>query len=252
MNEFESEWFANEAFWRETYPFMFPEKRVAAATGEVEQIIALSECAGGRVLDLACGPGRHSIAFARRGFAVTGVDRSPFLLEHARVRARENDADIEWVQSDMRAFRRSSSFDLAVCLFTSFGFFRDDADNRRVLENVATSLRPGGVFVLDLLGKEILAKVFTPTSSHEMADALMVSRRRAVEDWSRMENEWLVIRDGASRTFPFSHWIYSAREIKEMFLSAGFADVCAYGDYSGAPYGPEATRLVILGRTDPR
>jgi SAM-dependent methyltransferase len=141
---------------------------------------------------------------------------------------------------------------LAVCLFTSFGFFRDDADNRRVLENVATSLRPGGVFVLDLLGKEILAKVFTPTSSHEMADALMVSRRRAVEDWSRMENEWLVIRDGASRTFPFSHWIYSAREIKEMFLSAGFADVCAYGDYSGAPYGPEATRLVILGRTDPR
>src|SRR5205085_8594184 len=150
MSDSDIEWFADDAFWRETYNFMFPEARFAAAASDVEQILTLAQRSDGQVLDLACGPGRHSVAFARKGFTVTGVDRSPFLLERARERGRDASVDIEWVQSDMRSFRRTGSFDLAVCLFTSFGFFRDDAENQRVLQNVATSLRPGGTFVLDM------------------------------------------------------------------------------------------------------
>src|SRR5689334_3318427 len=121
MSDSETEWFANEAFWQETYSFMFPDTRLAAAPSEVEQIITLSGRDKGRVLDLACGPGRHSVAFARRGFRVTGVDRSPFLLERARANARDADVDVEWIESDMRDFRRPDAFDLAICLFTSFG-----------------------------------------------------------------------------------------------------------------------------------
>jgi hypothetical protein len=80
----------------------------------------------------------------------------------------------------MRRFTRPRAFDLAVCLFTSFGFFREDADNRRVLDNVAKSLHPGGTFVMDMLGKEVLARIFAATSSNDIPGGVMVQRRRVV------------------------------------------------------------------------
>jgi len=81
---------------------MFPPERLAGARDEVAQVLALTNFTGREVLDLCCGPGRHSLALAERGYAVTGVDRSPFLLEQARQRAAEAGAVIEWVQEDMQ------------------------------------------------------------------------------------------------------------------------------------------------------
>ena len=79
-----SEWFENESFWRAFYPKMFNENRFAAADGQVRQVLRLAGKRRGAVLDLCCGPGRHSVAFAKRGWQVTGVDRSQFLLNKAR------------------------------------------------------------------------------------------------------------------------------------------------------------------------
>jgi SAM-dependent methyltransferase len=249
MSDSETEWFANDAFWEATYSFMFTDARLAAAPSEVDQIIGLAACNEGHVLDLACGPGRHSVSFARRGFRVTGVDRSPFLLERARASALDSGVDVEWIESDMRAFRRLQAFDLAICLFTSFGFFRDDDDNQQVLTNVAASLKPGGAFVLDVLGKEVLARKFTATSSRDLPDGVIVHRHQIIDDWSRIRNDWIILRDGASRTFQFSHWLYSARELKDMFRRAGFAQLQVYGDLTGAAYGADAMRLIVMGRT---
>jgi SAM-dependent methyltransferase len=242
------EWFADESFWVTTFPFMFPASRMEAADSEVEQILTLVKRSEGAVLDLACGPGRHSIALARRGFAVTGVDRSVYLLGHARHRGGQDNATVEWVQADMREFVRPGAFDLALCLFTSFGFFRDHADNQKVLEHVAASLRPDGVFVIDMAGKEILARIFNPAAVREVAGGLVIHRREVVNDWSQMQNEWILVQDGEVRRFAFRHWIYSAREIAEMFERAGFVDVHVFGDLRGAPYGPAAERLVVMGR----
>src|SRR6516225_8796268 len=105
------EWFEDETLWRELYPYVFPPERVAAAPVQVSQILCLSAVNGGAVLDLCCGPGRHSLEFARRGFTVTGVDRSPFLLERARERADAEGTKVEWVLGDMREFQRPSAFD---------------------------------------------------------------------------------------------------------------------------------------------
>jgi hypothetical protein len=116
-----------------------------------------------------------------------------------------------------------------------------------VLDNVAESLKPGGALVLDMLGKEILARVFTPTGSTEMAEGLVVQRRRVTNDWSRMDNEWILLQHERPRTFRFAHWIYSAREIEWMFRKAGFAEVRVFGSFAGTPYGPDAERLVVVG-----
>jgi SAM-dependent methyltransferase len=248
MNEnvAEDEWFADEGFWTASYANMFPDARFAAGPGEVDQILSLTHRAGGAVLDLACGPGRHAIPLAQRGCRVTGVDRSAFLLERARDRATTLGVEVEWVESDMRSFRRPGAFDLALLMFTSFGFFRDDTENARVLENVASSLRPGGALVLDMMGKEVLARVFTETDAHDTPDGLVIHRRRVTNNWSRLENEWILIANGQTQTFRFGHWIYSARELTSMLTGAGFHRVDIFADLQGSVYGPKASRMVAV------
>lgn len=66
----------------------------------------------------------------------------------------------EFMQADMRAFRMPVGFDLAINLFTSFGYFEEEADDRKVLANVLASLNSGGAYVMDMMGKEILARSF--------------------------------------------------------------------------------------------
>src|SRR5919199_5263013 len=85
-----------------------------------------------RILDLGCGQGRHSIELARRGYEVTGLDQSPVLLAEAKHRAAEAGVNVRWILADMRDAPKED-FDLCVNLFTSFGYFAEDADNQRVL-----------------------------------------------------------------------------------------------------------------------
>ena len=235
------DWFADESFWAEIYPFEFPPPVVDAGVAQVDKAIALGGVRGGDALDLGCGPGRHAIPLARRGFQVTAVDLSPFHLTKARERAEVAQVAVEFVRAD--------AFDLAVSLFTSFGYFEDPADDLRVLRHVHQSLRPGGVLVMDVASKERLARVLHPTLSQRAVDgALLVQRHQIVEDWSRVRNEWTVVRDGRARTFEFLLRIYSGQELKTLLGAAGFATVTLYGSLDGRPYDLEAERLVAVAR----
>src|SRR5262249_21150175 len=161
------EWFADESIWKDLYPFTFPESAFAMADEQVEKILRLTGVVGGAVLDLCCGPGRHTVALARRGFAVTAVDRTTFLLDQARARTQHANLAVEFVLEDMRRFSRPASFDLIINFFTSFGYFDDPTDDLRVLELVRENLKPGGVFVLEMVSKERLARAFQATTSRE-------------------------------------------------------------------------------------
>ena len=241
------DWFSEEEFWRVSFPFMFGAGRLDAADAEVEQLIALSGCESGDLLDMCCGPGRHALAFAQRGFRVTGVDATAFLLDKARERAEREDAEVEWVESDMREFLRPESYDLALSLFTSFGFFEDAADNRAVLGHLCQSLRPGGTLVIDVLGKEVLARKYVAVDAQESPTGdIVVQRRRIYDDWSRIATEWLFVGDDGVRRFHLGLWLYSGRELREMLLAAGFEAVELYGDFLGSAYGPQASRLVAV------
>jgi SAM-dependent methyltransferase len=243
------EWFEDEGLWRELYPYVFPAERVAAAEGQVTQIVALTGVASGAVLDLCCGPGRHAVEFARRGFSVTGVDRSGFLLERARESAEAADVAVEWVRDDMREFARPGAFDLACNLFTSFGYFAREEDNLRVLRNVGESLRDGGTFVMDMVGRERMERQGMEPRETRFADGAVLAQQPHVNaDWTRLENEWTVVKGGRSRGYRFEHYLYSGPGLEERLLKSGFASVRLYGDLGGSPYGPEARRLVAVAR----
>jgi SAM-dependent methyltransferase len=241
------EWFADEDFWRDLYPAMFPPERFAAADQQVSHILDLIRFQGRTILDLCCGPGRHSVSFAQHGFKVTGVDLSEFLLERARERAREFGVEVEWIREDMRQFERPKAFDLACSLFTSFGYFQDEQDDLKVLRNVRACLVPGGVFVIETLGKERLARAWQSALCDKLQDGSLVLQRPQVRaDWTRVRNEWVLIKDNHSKSFHFEHSIYSGRELKDRLLQAGFGQVNLYGDLEGKPYGLDAIRLVAV------
>jgi SAM-dependent methyltransferase len=245
------EWFDDDAFWRDFYPLIFPRRRFDEAPAEIEKILALTKPAGTGALDLGCGPGRCSIALARRGYAVTGVDRTRFLLARARARARRAGVRIEWVESDMRDFVRPDAFDLSLSLYTSFGYFDDKEDDSRILRNVLASLKPGGRFLVDVIGKEILARAHQPAISQALPDgSTVVQRHEVFDDWTRVRSEWTLVRGRRARTFRFHHTIYSGQELRDRMAAAGFADVRLYGDLDGHEYGSSAQRLVAVGRRE--
>jgi SAM-dependent methyltransferase len=242
-----TEWFAEESFWETFYDIMFPEARFDASGEQVEQIQALTNFEGRDVLDLCCGPGRLSVLLAKRGFSVTGVDLSPFLLGKARQRADADGAVVEWVEEDMRNFVRPGAFDLVINAFTSFGYFDDKTEDVRVLRNVFESLRDEGVLVIEILGKEYLAKVFQPTVSMTTEDgSVWIQRHEIFDDWSRIRNEWILVQGERARSFEFHHTVYSAQELKDRLREAGFAETRAYGGLDGSEYGPDANRLVLV------
>jgi len=247
------EWFDDGSFWRDLYPFMFPEQRMAAADEQVASALALTKPPGKSALDLCCGPGRCSIALAKKGFAVTGVDKTKYLLDKARARARAAHLKIEWVQADMRDFVRADFFALVLSMFTSFGYFNDRREDLQVLQNIFESLQAGGACLIEVLGKERLAKILQPTTSAVLPDGtLMVERHEIFDDWTRVRNEWLLIKDGKVKQFTFHHTVYSGLELRDRLERAGFTNIQLFGSLTGEPYGPNAERLIVVARKPTR
>jgi len=239
------EWFEDESLWIATYPFTFSEQRFAMAEEEVNKIIALVDFQGTSVLDLCCGPGRHAVVLAKRGCSVTGVDKSKFLLQKAEERVKVEGVRVEFVQEDMRNFSRSAAYDLVLNFFTSFGYFNDQEDDIKVLRNIYASLKPAGVCLLEMISKEWLAKNLLATTSMEAPDgSLRIERHEVFDDWSRIRNEWILIKEGRTKVFKFHHTIYSGQELKDRLHQVGFKRVKLFGDLDGNEYGVNARRLV--------
>jgi SAM-dependent methyltransferase len=244
-----SPWFEDESFWSELYPFMFPEERFHLAEEQIEKILALVGYEEGAVLDLCCGPGRHSLALAKRGIQVTAVDRSEFLLRRAKEEAAKSNLEIEFVLDDMRHFVSDHSFSLILNLFTSFGYFDDIEDDLKVLQNAYRSLKPGGAMVIDVFGKEPLARKYQATNSTKFGDEVMLIQRNEIcEDWTRCRNEWILVKGATARTFNFQTRLYSGQEMKDILRKAGFDEVKVFGDLDGNEYGVDAARLIAVGR----
>jgi SAM-dependent methyltransferase len=245
-------WFEDESFWRELYPAMFPEARHEKARQEVEQVLALAGLAdstGLSILDLCCGPGRHAIELAA-AHRVTCVDRTPFLLDKARELAAQRGVKAEFVQADMAEFKREGAFDLAINLFTSFGYYPTREEDARVLRNLHASLKPGGALVMDVVSKERVARGFRAAHADEGDGWVLFQRCRVTDDWGRLENAWTLLRGDTARTWRFSHNIYSGHELKAALHQAGFKHVQLYGSLDAAPYDYNAARLVAVARKD--
>ena len=102
------------------------------------------------LVDWGCGTGSHSIPLAKRGYSVTGVDRSPSMLHHARVKSAENQVNVNWIEGDIREGEAGGLFDAGLCMFAVLGYLSSNEDLIAALTNIRRHIRMGGVLVFDV------------------------------------------------------------------------------------------------------
>jgi SAM-dependent methyltransferase len=215
---------------------------------EVDQIEALLQLhPPRRILDLPCGQGRHAIELARRGYEVTGVDLSPYMLGVARERADAIGVRVRWLAGDMREALPGETFDLVLNLFTSFGYFADEADDRRVAVAAASMLEPGGRFLLEVINGQRVMDNFQEREWFTVGQIAVMERRSLDVPTRRMVVERTVSSTNGDDTSVHVVRLYGGPAVKTMLNAAGFGRVELFGDWDGAPLTPESVRVLAIG-----
>jgi SAM-dependent methyltransferase len=201
----------------------------------------LGERCPGAVLDLACGAGRHTAALQRRGFRTLGVDLSLTLLAHMN--------GLSKVAGDMRRLPfHAGSFDWVLSFFTSFGYFEQERENFRVLEEIVRILAPGGRFLLDLMNPATVLAYLVPRETQELD-----GRRVEIERWfdgekKRMNKRIKVCSPaGSPRTFLESVRLYQPDEVVIGLRWAGLEVDHLFGNFHGDLYERDSERLILIG-----
>ena len=236
-----TEWF--EQWFGEEYLRLYPHRDDADAGAAVALVDGLFPLAGRRVLDLACGPGRHAAQLAARGARVVGLDLSLPLLARARTRTG---GTVPVVRADMRRLPfRAETFDMVVNLFTSFGYFADDAQHQAVLTNAATLLRPGGTFVLDFLNAAAVRRYLVPREERVVGSQRVVIRRCIAPEGHHVVKEMHLLDDG--RSFVERVRLFTGDELIALMRDAGLDVRHRFGNYDGSPFSDAAPRVILMG-----
>lgn len=200
-----------------------------------------------RVVDIACGAGRHSLELARRGYKVTGFDLSSYLINEARKlcsKAPEKDLHVDFLINDMRHFNFNEKFDLAVNLFTSFGYFEEDKENFSVIKNASDSIKKGGWFVLDFINKEHIIENLVPYSRNKIGGEVLHQRRKIDGDF--VVKDIRIVSGSKELKYKEVLKLYSLSELKKAFNSFNLKIIKKYGDYFGNPYNLKESKRIIL------
>lgn len=244
-----SSWYEDREFWDKMSPRLFSKSHWETASEEIDSIITLTGIQpGSSVLDLCCGPGRHSIELARRDINVTAVDLTETYLEEAKTNAKNAGMTVEFIREDMRYFKRTDNYDAIMMMYTSFGYFENQEENMQVLSNCFHSLTKEGSLIIDVMGKEIVARIFQEREWHQEDDTLYLEERKVLNDWSKIENRWIMLRGTEKHEFIFTHWLYSASELSDLLYASGFKSISIYGNLKGGKYDHQAERLIAVAK----
>jgi SAM-dependent methyltransferase len=215
---------------------------------EVANLVALLELKPPmKILDLACGFGRHANRLAVEGFLVTAVDIMPGFLDLAKQDALERHVEVQYLRADMRQIHFIEEFDRVILMFSAFGYF-DDRDNLRVLENVGRALKPGGMLGFDIPNRDATLKTLPPATVVEKNDDLMINRNTFDMLTGRWHNRRVILRDGVRKDKPFSMRLYNLTEIEGMIFHAGLEICHIYSDWKAQPLSPDARGAVIIAK----
>jgi SAM-dependent methyltransferase len=226
-------------------PYLEPRRTEAELRG---MLGLLRLPAGARILDLACGQGRHSIPLAALGYRVTGLDLSPEVLARAASSARDSGVPVCWIRADMQRLPLAAAFDAVVNVFTSFGYLESQEADQSVVEAVARALVPGGVFLLETVSRDALVRHFTPSQVERRERGLLVLQEQEFNQRSgRLAVRLtLVEADGVRREYTQSIRFYTLTELAAMLQKAGLRLQSYYGDYDGSKLTVDSRRLILV------
>ena len=263
-----------EEHWTKTlyerYPDLYLpilESRKEAGAAEAEMVAKVLQSAGirrGKVLDLACGIGRHSIPLAKLGYEVVGYDLSTLFVERARSWASSEGLGkdrLRFYQGDIRNAgdvlleRREEGFMAVVNLFSSLGAYGEEED-KNVLEGILKVCSPGCLLLVETLNRDFLLKRFQPFSYQQVSEDLrLLNFARFNPEESRLEDEWKFYKELPDGTLKpelvlrVSGRVYTLQEMRALVVSAGWSYLGSFGNLmTRAPISAESPSIVIVSR----
>jgi SAM-dependent methyltransferase len=150
------------------------------------------------------------------------------------------------MRADVRELEMRAAFDLAINLYTSFGYFADPAEDLATLRRLCGALKAGGALVLETTGKETAARDYTAGESFERGGWEVRTEFAVVGAWEGLRNRWILNRGGQRFDRSFVIRLYSGTELRAALLEAGFAEVRILGGLDGSPYDQAAKSLVAM------
>ncbi len=235
-----------EAF-TDAYLDVYSHRDESSAAREARGTLNLLRFDGGqgRLLDLCSGAGRHARAFKLLRCQVTCLDLSPELVRRSAA------LGLPTVRADMRALPLADqSFGAVACLFSSFGYFDDEADHLRVLREVRRVLRPGGGVLLDLMDPETVRFKLRQQDVQQNEGRTLEIERCLADGGRRVVKQIRMIRDGsATLSWHESVRLFRRDEVEALAVRAGLRLEGTWGDFDGRRHLPGETRqLVVLRR----
>ncbi|CAM4054864.1 class I SAM-dependent methyltransferase [Saccharibacillus endophyticus] len=239
-----------EESFGEDYLRVYNYRDEQGAAHEVHEMISwLKLEPGTKVLDLCCGMGRHSLSLAEKGYEVTGMDLSDVLLDEAK--KTDGSENVNWVQGDMRELPLADEeFGAVVNLFTSFGYFKEDAEHVRVLKEIRRVLRPGGRFIVDFMNPPHVKRHLKPYSERE-EDGLKIEERRTIEDGFVKKHITIIPQNGdggEKREYDERVKLYTLERFTDMLAEAGLELEEVRGSYDEKKYEPDSPRMIFVGK----
>jgi SAM-dependent methyltransferase len=209
-----------------------------------------------RILDLACGFGRHALELARRGFSVVGVDVSSAYVDEARKRAAETSLKVEFVCADARDVSYSAEFDVVLNLSDgAIGFLENDNENLKVFDRIALALRPGGKHLMRVCNAAYARKHFPRRHWDMGSDALSLADFAWDAEASRMSYAAFSFKYGDALTkpeappSPVSVRLYTIDELRDILKARGMTIERTYGAYSASvPSSDDTFPLLVVSR----
>lgn len=231
---------------------MFCDIKNNTLAGTVQEIDFISKVLNlppqAAILDLYCGYGRHAIELAKLGYQVTGIDATADFLDIASQKAMEAKVDVVFVQQDMRELNYQEKFDAVINMFAAFGYFSDE-ENAQVLQRVANSLRPGGLFLIDLLNREWMVRNnLNRYWRHPNGEYVLSYKVELQQGITTMKRQLINQVTGVKTQYEFVLRTYSLTEMKNILEHAGLKVKTTYGGFDSCPYNADAQRMIILAQ----
>ena len=236
-----NEWFG-EWFNSKYYHVLYKHRDYQEARLFIDNICRLVQLkVGDKVLDLACGKGRHAIYLQKKGFHVTGLDLSEENIKSAKKRENEH---LRFYTHDMRIPWSKNEFSCIFNLFTSFGYFEDDAENQLAINNVTSSLTKNGTFILDFLNPYTVVNELVKEEV-KVIDGIEFHINKVFEDGFLLKK--ITFTDG-DKNFLFKEKVKAIRRVHflEYFDTAGLTLIDLFGDYDLNAYQAEKSERMIF------
>jgi SAM-dependent methyltransferase len=238
MTEWFEEWFGEE--YLQLYPHR-DDRDAERAVALISRTVPFER--GWRVLDVACGAGRHARAFEAAGARCFGLDLSATLLRLAR---QVTQAPL--IRADMRELPiRPGSMDLTVNLFTSFGYFEQDAEHTSALAEMIATVRPGGWFVIDFLNPEMVRRQLVPEETLALPGSTVRVSRSVSPDGRYVCK---TIRTPAGKRYRERVRLFEPEQMVDMLGQGGVVVRHRLGDYDAALLTPHAPRTILMGQVE--